>query len=82
MRTLQTSAPLLSDRTGYVIPPGPYNDDARRIAAEDVAARPFAAPEQQAATGTGFGAAGIDETSGPRTDESASGLGDEDPSRS
>ena len=82
VRTLQTSAPLLSDRTAYVIPPGPYNDDARRIAAEDVAARPFAAPEQQAATGTGFGAAGIDETSGPRRDESASGPGHEDPSRS
>lgn len=82
VRTLQTSAPLLSDRTAYVIPSGPYNDDARRIPAEDVAASPFAAPEQQAATGTGFGTAGTDETSGPRTDESASGPGDEDPSHS
>lgn len=29
MRALQTSAPLLSERTGYVIPPGPYRDDAK-----------------------------------------------------
>src|SRR5699024_8593276 len=29
IRALQTSAPLLSDRTTYVIPPGPYRDDAR-----------------------------------------------------
>ena len=29
MRALQTSAPLLADRTAYVIPPGPYRQDAR-----------------------------------------------------
>ncbi|MBB5832730.1 M48 family metallopeptidase [Brachybacterium aquaticum] len=29
LREVQTAAPLLSDRTGYVIPPGPYADDAR-----------------------------------------------------
>ena len=65
-----------------MIPAGPYRDDARRTPPGDESASPFAAPEQQAATGTGFVAAGIDETSGPRTDESASGPGDEDPSRS
>lgn len=29
MRAIQTAAPLLSDRTAYVIPPGPYRPDAR-----------------------------------------------------
>ena len=28
-RAIQLAAPLLSDRTAYVIPPGPYRDDAR-----------------------------------------------------
>ncbi len=28
-RAVQLAAPLLSDRTDYVIPPGPYRDDAR-----------------------------------------------------
>src|SRR5699024_10188225 len=29
VRAIQTAAPLLSGRTGYAIPPGPYRDDAR-----------------------------------------------------
>lgn len=29
IRVIQTAAPLLSGRTGYAIPPGPYRDDAR-----------------------------------------------------
>lgn len=29
LRALQTAAPLLSERTAYTIPPGPYRDDAR-----------------------------------------------------
>ncbi|MGO1569182.1 MAG: M48 family metallopeptidase, partial [Brachybacterium sp.] len=29
MRALQTSAPLLADRTAYVIPHGPYRADAK-----------------------------------------------------
>lgn len=29
MRAIQTAAPLLSDRTAYGFPPGPYRDDAR-----------------------------------------------------
>ncbi|HEX7353194.1 M48 family metallopeptidase [Brachybacterium sp.] len=32
MREVQTSTPLLSQRTGYLIPPGPYSDDARGTA--------------------------------------------------
>ena len=49
MRALQTSAPLLSERTGYVIPPGPYRDDAKDTThgAETSPYRPPMPPPQQ-----------------------------------
>src|SRR5690606_24799022 len=37
-RAVQTAAPLLSGRSGYVIPPGPYADDARRSTVATAAA--------------------------------------------
>ena len=82
VRTLQTSAPLLSDRTGYVIPAGPYRDDARRTPPGDEPASPFAAPEQQVATGTGIGAARTDEAAESRAEDFTSGPDDEHPPQS
>lgn len=46
MRALQTAAPLLSDRTAYVIPPGPYRDDARGSLVSAMQ-NPFDAPPGQ-----------------------------------
>ncbi|WP_394216092.1 M48 family metallopeptidase [Brachybacterium vulturis] len=43
IREMQTSAPLLSGRTDYVIPPGPYRDDARGPLL-DTAQNPFGPP--------------------------------------
>ncbi|APX33747.1 peptidase [Brachybacterium sp. P6-10-X1] len=45
LRAIQTSAPLLSQRTDYAIPAGPYRDDARGAPAGG--ASPFAPPGQQ-----------------------------------
>ena len=42
------SAPLLADRTGYVIPPGPYRDDARGTLPGPGSAGSSGPPAQQA----------------------------------
>ena len=49
MRALQTSAPLLSQRTSYAIPHGPYREDARRLrpSARPNPGGPPPAPPQQ-----------------------------------
>lgn len=44
-RALQTSAPLLSDRTAFTVPRGPYRDDARGALDGD-GTRPFGTPTQ------------------------------------
>ncbi|MDN5688529.1 MAG: M48 family metallopeptidase [Brachybacterium sp.] len=46
LRAIQTSAPLLSQRTTYAIPAGPYRDDARGSQAGG-GESPFAPPGQQ-----------------------------------
>ncbi|MFC7464873.1 M48 family metallopeptidase [Brachybacterium sp. GCM10030252] len=50
LRSLQVSAPLLSDRTDYVIPPGPYRDDADGTE-PDAGADPFGRTGPRGPTG-------------------------------
>jgi Zn-dependent protease with chaperone function len=52
LRTVQTSAPLLSARTGYAIPAGPYRDDARGPL-DGTSAGPTAGPTPQPPAGSG-----------------------------
>ena len=52
-RAVQTATPLLSGRSGYVIPPGPYSDDARgpRAGAQASSFAPPAPPAPSAQQG-------------------------------
>lgn len=46
IREIQGAVPQISDRTAYVIPPGPYRDDARGVLS-GAGMSPFATPPQQ-----------------------------------
>ena len=59
-RAVQTATPLLSGRSGYVIPPGPYSDDARgpRAGAQASSFAPPAPSAQQGPHGPGADGSG------------------------
>ena len=59
-RAVQTATPLLSGRSGYVIPPGPYSDDARGPRAGEPASSvaPPAPSAQQGPHGPGADGSG------------------------
>ena len=59
-RAVQTATPLLSGRSGYVIPPGPYSDDARgpRAGAQASSFAPPARSAQQGPHGPGADGSG------------------------
>ena len=59
-RAVQTAPPLLSGRSGYVIPPGPYSDDARgpRAGAQASSFAPPAPSAQQGPHGPGADGSG------------------------